>query len=58
MFHASPGAIITPRVAEGLKATLKSLEAIDVGEGVHYLQEDHPHAIGRGIASWYQRLSG
>ena len=58
MFHASPGAIITPKVAESLKAKLKNLEAIDLGEGIHYLQEDHPHAIGKGIASWYQGLGG
>ena len=58
MFHASPGAIITPKVAESLKAKLKNLEAIDLGDGIHYLQEDHPHAIGEGIANWYQRLGG
>jgi len=58
MFHASPGAIITPKVAESLKAELKNLEAIDLGEGLHYLQEDHPHAIGEGIANWYQGLGG
>ena len=56
MFHASPGAIITPEVAESLKAKLKNLEAIDLGEGIHCLQEDHPHAIGEGIAEWYRRL--
>lgn len=56
LIHATPGMIITPEVAEGLKAVLKNLEALDVGEGLHYLQEDHPHEIGRGIASWYQEL--
>ncbi len=56
LFHANPGAIITHEVAEGLKAKLKNLEAIDLGEGIHYLQEDHPHAIGEGIAEWYRRL--
>ena len=25
-------------------------------EGIHYLQEDHPHEIGEGIANWYRSL--
>ena len=56
MLHASPGAIITPSIAEDLKTKFKNLEAIDLGVGIHYLQEDHPHAIGEGIAKWHQGL--
>ncbi len=58
MLHATPGAIITPTVAEELKAKFPNLESIDLGEGLHYLQEDHPHAIGEGIATWYRGLEG
>ncbi len=35
---------------------LSNLTTIDVGEGIHYLQEDHPHEIGEGIAKWYRGL--
>ena len=31
---------------------LKNLEAVDLGEEIHYLREDHPHEIGEGIANW------
>jgi haloalkane dehalogenase len=55
MFHAKPGMIIKPKEAAHIIATWKNLEAIDLGKGKHYLQETHPHAIGRGIVSWYER---
>lgn len=54
MLHATPGAIIRPEIAEGLKASLPNLSAVDLGKGIHYLQEDHPHRIGEEIAKWYR----
>ncbi len=56
MFTATPGALITAPVVEWAKANLKNLTVVDLGEGIHYLQEDHPHEIGRAIATWYQTL--
>jgi haloalkane dehalogenase len=29
---------------------------VNVGDGIHYLQEDHPHEIGTAIADWYAAL--
>jgi haloalkane dehalogenase len=37
-------------------SVLSNLTTVDVGEGIHYLQEDHPHEIGEGIANWYRGL--
>jgi haloalkane dehalogenase len=34
------------------EANLKNLETIDLGQGIHYLQEDHPEAIGKALADW------
>jgi len=28
---------------------------VPVGNGIHYLQEDHPHEIGAAIADWMRR---
>ena len=56
LFHADPGIIITPPVLEWCKQNLKNLTTVDLGAGIHYLQEDHPHAIGEGIAAWYKNL--
>jgi haloalkane dehalogenase len=27
-----------------------------IGEGLHFVQEDQPYAIGRAISDWYRRL--
>ncbi|RMH87866.1 MAG: haloalkane dehalogenase, partial [Calditrichaeota bacterium] len=35
---------------------LKNLHSVDIGRGIHYLQEDNPHGIGEAVAKWYQRL--
>jgi len=35
---------------------LKQLKAVHVGDGIHYLQEDHPQEIGAAIAEWYRAL--
>ena len=56
LIHASPGAIITPSVVEWCRERFQNLETVDVGDGIHYLQEDHPHEIGEAIAKWYQTI--
>lgn len=54
--YASPGAIISPTAAQWMVANYPNIEAQFVGYGAHYIQEDNPEAIGRGIADWYRRL--
>ena len=56
MFHADPGAIITSPIVEMVKQSYKNLKTVDIGPGVHYVQEDNPHLIGKEIAAWYQTL--
>ncbi|MFQ5662797.1 MAG: haloalkane dehalogenase [Terriglobia bacterium] len=56
LFHASPGAILRAAMVEWCRANLKNLKTVDVGEGIHFLQEDHPHRIGAELASWYDSL--
>ena len=56
LFHAEPGALVTKPMVEWCEVNLKNLTSIDLGPGLHYLQEDHPHAIGEGIAEWYRGL--
>ena len=55
-FHASPGAIIREREVAWCLENLKNLTAVDLGKGIHYLQEDHPHRIGRELAAWFAKL--
>lgn len=54
--YVSPGAIISPTTAEWMARHYPNLETQFVGYGAHYIQEDNPEAIGRGIADWYRRL--
>ena len=56
MLYCTPGALIPPPVAEVYKATLKNLTAVDIGTGIHFVQEDEPHLIGEEIAKWYKSL--
>jgi haloalkane dehalogenase len=55
MFYAEPGAFGGPEVAAYFAENLKNIETNYVGPGYHYIQEDHPHMIGRELADWLRR---
>ena len=55
LLYASPGALNPPESAQWLAANMRNLETVYIGQGMHYVQEDQPDAIGRGIADWYRR---
>ena len=54
--YASPGAIMPPKAAEWAARNFRNIETQFVGYGRHFIQEDNPEAIGRGIVDWYRRL--
>ncbi|MEM7334332.1 MAG: haloalkane dehalogenase [Chloroflexota bacterium] len=56
LFHAQPGVLITAEDVEWCKRHIKNLELVDIGEGIHFVQEDNPHLIGEELAKWVQRL--
>ncbi len=41
---------------EWCKENLKNIHAVNVGIGIHYVQEDNPHQIGRALREWYGGL--
>ena len=41
---------------EMIKQSYKNLNTVDIGQGVHFIQEDNPHLIGKEIAAWYKTL--
>lgn len=51
-FYASPGLTGQQEVVEWSEANIENLTSIDLGAGIHFLQEDHPVAIGEGIAEF------
>ena len=56
LLYATPGAVIAAPLVDWCRKNLKRLKAVNVGDGIHYLQEDHPHEIGTAIADWYAAL--
>ena len=58
LFVANPGVIIRKDGLEWAKAHLKNLKIVDIGDGIHYVQEDNPHLIGSELVSWYATLGG
>ena len=38
------------------RENLSNLEVVDLGEGIHFLQETHPEKIGRALSRWYAGL--
>ena len=55
LLHGDDGvAIKAPEVA-WLREHVAQLEVVDLGVGKHFLQETHPHAIGRALSSWLPR---
>lgn len=55
--YVTPGLINPPQAVEFLQSQgAPSYEAVFLGQGSHFLQEDHPEAIGRNISDWYRRL--
>jgi haloalkane dehalogenase len=51
-----PGAIISADGVEWCKKHFPSLTVKEMGPGIHFVQEDQPHAIGDAIANWLQGL--
>jgi len=56
LFYAHPGGLITSTMVEWCQQKLKNLKTVDIGDGIHYLQEDNPHLIGSELVKWYNSL--
>ncbi|KAE9379859.1 putative Haloalkane dehalogenase [Stipitochalara longipes BDJ] len=51
-FWAKPGRIIMEEKAKWYLETLREVKGVCVGDGLHFLEEDHPHKMGTEIAAW------
>lgn len=52
LFSGDPGALISPQQARDFAAGLTNCRFVELGPGAHYLQEDHPIAIGDTVRDW------
>lgn len=52
LFVGDPGALVSPAFADSFAKKLNNFKVIQLGPGLHYLQEDHAEAIGTATAEW------
>jgi len=55
-FHVDPGALIDEAAAQDIIESWTNIEGVDLGEGLHFIQEDHGDAIGAAIVDWHGRM--
>jgi haloalkane dehalogenase len=53
--NAEPGAILTGAQREYCRRWPNQREV--TVKGIHFIQEDSPHEIGRALADWYQSIA-
>ena len=56
LFFARPGGIMKEPMVKWCQENLKNLKTVDIGNGIHYLQEDNPKLIGTELLNWYKNL--
>jgi haloalkane dehalogenase len=56
LFVGNPGALVSPAFAEKFAKGLKNCKVVQLGSGLHYLQEDHPEVIGTTVKEWLTDL--
>jgi haloalkane dehalogenase len=56
LFAGNPGALISPAFAQSFAKGLKNCKRVQLSSGIHYLQEDHPDAIGAHVKEWLIEL--
>jgi haloalkane dehalogenase len=57
LFSGDPGALISPSAAKACATGLHNCRHIELGPGAHYLQEDHPDAIGQALRGWVAEIA-
>ncbi len=57
LFYGSPGGTIQKPGLDWCKSTINNLDIVDIGPGIHFLQEDNPHLIGEELSTWLSGLA-
>ncbi|MGD1913248.1 MAG: haloalkane dehalogenase [Rivularia sp. (in: cyanobacteria)] len=55
--YATPGSAIMEEDVDKIRRTFSNTEILNVGKGLHFIQEDCPHEIGEALSEWYLRIS-
>jgi len=58
LLWARPGTIVNSQErVNWYQQRLPALDVVDLGQGIHYLQEDHPEEIGQAIVRWLEKAA-
>lgn len=57
LFYATPGCSVREPQLDWCRKHLANLSLVDIGQGFHYLTEENPHAIGRQLRLWLNRVN-
>ena len=55
-FYADPGMLIPKGEIPWIKENLPNITMVDIGNGLHFVQEDNPHKIGEELARWFEKI--
>jgi haloalkane dehalogenase len=55
LLYAEPGVLVSPQLVPWYTQNIPRIETAFIGQGLHFLQEDQPDAIGRALADWLRR---
>ncbi len=56
LFTADPGGLISADVAKQIEEQLTNLTVVNIGPGIHFIQEDNPRKIGEELVKWHGSL--
>ena len=55
LLYAEPGVLVGKETVKWYTQHMQNVETSFVGQGLHFLQEDHPVAISKAISDWLRR---
>ena len=56
LFYAHPGGLIDDEQVAWCQENMSNLQTVDIGDGIHFVQEDNPELIGSELSKWYATL--
>lgn len=55
LLYVEPGVATPVEAVQWYRQTIPGIETVFLGQGLHFIQEDHPTAIGRAVSDWLRR---
>ncbi len=56
LLHVEPGLLLPPAAVAQIEANMRNVTVRSLGQGLHFVQEDAPDALGDAIADWLPEL--